>query len=548
MNVAKGFHRSGGGRTTIECMRLLTHGSTPLLLALLMLLSWAAPARADDEPTPASEGGPPAEPAPVAPPPTPAPAEVPTRSPEGSPEAAPEGEDKPAAAVEPEEDVIVMKGGVIWRGRVILEDAKVVVLERVSRSGGIGRITFERSEVQEIRRGAGTSQRVRTGPRIVRDEWFLLRSGGRIIGTRHLELWSDRTKSGPGFRLEESVRFFAQGPHLPATLTKRTEIVDLRFFPRLLVFREVGEAGTDGVGPRRDERTVSGNVVDGVWRGSALGRGPAQRYEVEVGSETRGRLGFREFLLRQPRAVRLHDAQIIEPAIKGLVSVRAGFASVSDSESKFGQRGHEFHWEEGPRRLVSYFDEETQALQEEIAEGVVALPVSKAQAEAADGQARSTGGDTDAREVRLAEAGIALTAPDPVWTWKLGIASPGNTGWRVLGRMDNRVLLSDVRVEWHPKGADAPQGDAQVEAWLVRRLRGASPNLRVLEARRALPDLADAWRLSLAGTLKQESVRTIAVVVDRPRGRVVLLLAAPASAWEQVRPALDRLVSSIRLL
>ena len=36
--------------------------------------------------------------------------------------------------------------------------------------------------------------------------------------------------------------------------------------------------------------------------------------------------------------------------------------------------------------------------------------------------------------------------------------------------------------------------------------------------------------------------------VDRPGGRVVLLLAGPAGAWEQVRPAVARFVRSIRLL
>ena len=66
--------------------------------------------------------------------------------------------------------------------------------------------------------------------------------------------------------------------------------------------------------------------------------------------------------------------------------------------------------------------------------------------------------------------------------------------------------------------------------------------------RRELTGLRGAWQLGLQGTLRKESVRSVAVVVDRPGGRVVLLLAGPAGAWEQVRPAIARLVRSIRLL
>lgn len=455
----------------------------------------------------------------------------------------------PEKAEEAEQDVVVLKGGGVWTGRVIQEDEQVVVLERTSRSGGMSRVTFDRPDVETIRRGAATAAQPRGGPRVIRDEWFLLRSGGRIVGTRHLELWSDRTRAGAGFRLEETVSFFAQGPALPATRTKRTEVVDLRFFPRLLAYREVGEAGEGSRGPRRYERSISGNVADGLWRGSEFGGGRGQRCEVHLGSGTRGRLGFREWLLRLPRAVRLVDARIIEPQLKRLLPVRAGFASVTSAEAPGKIRGHEFHWEEQDRRLISYFDEETGVIREEIAPGVFALPTTRKQAEVAAKNARNQPTNEAQREIQLAEAGIAFTAPDPVWTWQRSLGSPGNTGWRVLGRMDSRVLLSDVRIEWHPKEGVAADADpAAVESWLMRRLRGASPDLRVLRTRTDIGAVPGAWRMSLQGTLKQESVRTIAVVVDRPRGRVVLLLAAPAAAWEQVGPALERFVSSVRLL
>ena len=170
-----------------------------------------------------------------------------------------EGETKAA-----QEDVVVLKSGDVWSGHVIQEDENVVVLETTSRSGGLGRITFKRAEVKAIRRGSGSEARVRGGPRLIRDEWFLLRSDGRIIGTRHLELWSDRMRAGPGFRIEETIRIFSQGAHLPATMTKRTELVDLRFYPRLIAFREVGEASSTPDGPARYERNIAGYIVESL--------------------------------------------------------------------------------------------------------------------------------------------------------------------------------------------------------------------------------------------------------------------------------------------
>ena len=75
--------------------------------------------------------------------------------------------------------------------------------------------------------------------------------------------------------------------------------------------------------------------------------------------------------------------------------------------------------------------------------------------------------------------------------------------------------------------------------WLCQNnvMRSVSGDVKVVEERRELTGLDGAWQVGLVGTLRKESVRTVAVVVDRPGGRVVLLLAGPAGAWEQVRPA-----------
>ncbi len=460
----------------------------------------------------------------------------------GAPAAA--SEDGEAAA----EDTIILKNGSLWTGRILQETEEQVLLERVSKSGGVGRITFPREDIKLIRRGRPEGARTAEGgPRLLREEWFLLHSSGRIVGTRRLELWSIRSRGEPGYRLEERLEYFSQGPQLPATRTFRTEEVDERFLPRLLAYREEGEASEQRSGPSRYARNVSGRVVVDEWRGSSYRGGETHQCKVKLPKGTRGPLGTREHLLRMPRRVGLLDLRVIDPDREEIVRVRAGFTSVTPDPH--GRRpGHEFHWEQDGRRLISYFDGKQNTVQEQIAEGILAKPVSSEQAAAAAQQAGKAGKATKGREVRLAEAGLAFTPPGPLWTWKPKGAQPGNTGWRLLGRFVNDVLVTDVRVEWHPHEGKGIRGEQVVQDWLVRRLRSVSPDIKVVAERRELTGVEGAWQLGLQGTLRKESVRTVAVVVDRPGGRVVLLLAGPAGAWEQIRPAIVRFVRSIRLL
>ena len=445
-------------------------------------------------------------------------------------------------------DTLIHKNGSVWEGRILQETDEYVVMERVSKSGGVGRITFPRSDIKLIRRGRPEGARTSEGgPRLVREEWFLLRSSGGIIGTRRLELWSVRLRGEPGYRLEEAIEFFAQGPQLPATRSHRTEEVDERFLPRLLAYREEGDAGSAAGGPERYTRNVSGRVVDGLWEGASNRGGSAHLCKVTLPTGARGPLGTREHLLRMPRRVGLLDLRVLDPDREELVHVRAGFTSVTQDPS--GRRpGHEFHWESDGRRRISYFDAQQNTVQEQIADDITAVPVSREQAEAAAQQAGKVATAEGGREIKLAEAGIAFTPPGPLWTWNAKDASPGNTGWRVLGRLSNAVMVTDVRVEWHPHEAGSERDPDKVQDWLLRRLRSVSGDVQLVGERRELTGIEGAWQLDLQGTLRRESVRTVAVVVDRPAGRVVLLLAGPAGAWEQIRPAVARFVRSIRLL
>lgn len=453
--------------------------------------------------------------------------------------AAPGGEPAPPAGLR--EDVVHLDNGASFSGRVVRDDGEVVVLEQTSDTGGLARLTFPRAKVVRVDRGAG-GERPGGGVRPVRDEWYLLRSAGRVVGVRRLQLWTVRDLGEPGFRLEETVDLFAQGTHLPAIRATRTEITDLRFCVRLVTWREQGE-GRDAQGVRtRYERAVSGRVKDGVWYGAVLDGGTAAQVRREVPPGTRGRLGLREHLLRSgPSRLGLETASILDPALEGLVTVRAGFASAEDLGA-----GLEFHWEEDGQRRVSWFPAESGGpVREEVREGLVALGVSAEQAEAARQQALGAGADPARLRVEVPEVGLGWRLPDALWTWEPRLAAPTDTGWRVLGVGTQAAQLANLRVEWHPHEEGEARDAAAAEAWLLARLRGAAPDLEVREARRPLDGVEGAWRLKVRATLKDTPVETIVVVVDRPAGRVVLLLAIPVAGWADGREGLERLVSSL---
>jgi hypothetical protein len=498
----------------------------PLLgLGVAGLHASAPSARADDEPP---VPGQPAPGEPPAPEPPPAPA--------FPPPAPLAGENPPV-----EEDEVELKTGTVWRGHVTEESEACVVVETLTTDGGVMRLRFKRAEVHAVRRGPAGRARPAV-PQAIRDQWFLLRSRGETVGVRRLALRTARVDGGPGFRLEESVVHFAQGRHIPGTRIDRSEEVDMRFLPRRLFFREVGDPSSQAGGPTGYERGIAGRVADGLWQPTLKTGDAPDIPPSRVPEGIRGRLGLREHLLRGERAVGVVDVEFLDPALGGVVTARAGFTAV---ESSATGRGDEFAWEEGGRRLLVRF-RGTEILEEEIAEGVTAVPVAQTQAEAAEKEARKGVADPESRDVTIAEAGIAFTLPGPDWTLAKPVGSAVDAGRRVVARLETPATMSDVRVEWDPEGAVGAASPAEAEASLLLYLRTACPDLAVTEKRRALAGVENAWRLGVEGTLRGDKVRTIAVVLDRGRGRVLVLAACPIASWASGERALETFVASIR--
>jgi hypothetical protein len=490
-------------------------------------------AGADEFPPPSS---PPDEPAAVPP------------SDDGGPAA-----DEPAAARPPEPppaapsrplDEVTLFTGAVFEGWITHEDARSVVLELPSECGGSGKIQLPRERIRAIRRA--TDPRHRSSPEDLRDAWFLLQSGGRIVGTRRLSLRRVTTPDGPpGWMLEERLTHFGHGPHVPEIRIEQREAVDLIFRPLRTEYREVGEAPSHPSAPGRYERFVLGNVERGTWRGRSGNAGDLASTELPLPDGVRGRLGTREDLLRR-RETGLGSVTFLETSGQRLATARAGYSALDLSDGQGGTYD-EFVWEEGGRRLTTRLAG-GRILSEEVAEGVVAIAASEAQAQAAQAGANDPTGRGTGEAIVLPEVGLAFELPGPSWSYERVERSPSASGPRVVGRMSTPIHVADVRIEWDPDGAAAAPGFEEGRARLFHRLRAVCPDLAVVEVARRVEGLTQAWRVTMRGTLKGESVYTVAVVVDRGPSRTVFLCACPEASWDACRESFDAFAASLRSL
>jgi len=444
-------------------------------------------------------------------------------------------------------DRIQLDNGRTYDGVIVHEDECSVILEMTSESGGKGRMTFPRARIARIERNIGTAG-ARPAAGAVRDAWYLLHSSGHLVGARHLLLKHVRSGGDAGWRLEETIEHFPRGPRVPAATYVRTERVDLAFHPLALHFREVGEASIDPDGPRRYERILSGSVRSGMWDALVHEGETSGRRLVALPEDGRARLGAREHLLRE-RRVGLVSVELLDPAVPGLVRVRAGYTAL-DAVDDAGRRYDEFVWEEDGVRRVSRF-QDAEVIEETIADGVVATPATPAQVDAARAEAARNRDEGEPGLVRLAELGIALRLPDRSWSVDRVETSTLATGWRKVAQATSPLHVADVRIEWDPEGAAMAPTPEEAATRLLQRLKTACPDLRVVDARRALaldPPGQPAWRMEVTGTLKGERIRTIAVVVDQGQGRALLLVACPEVSWSQASRSIEMLVDSIRRL
>src|SRR5438046_2032292 len=154
------------------------------------------------------------------------------------------------------DDVVVLVNDARVSGRIVSEDARGVVLEQ-SLGNGHTRLSIPKERIRSIERDlvaraapaapaapatptSPAAPAAAASPAAARDEWWLLESDGKTVGTRHLSVGPSPDSPAGGTRFEELVVLFAQ-KHVPAVRVQRIEDADDRLSPRSFHYRESGD-------------------------------------------------------------------------------------------------------------------------------------------------------------------------------------------------------------------------------------------------------------------------------------------------------------------
>ncbi len=470
------------------------------------------------------------------------------------------------------DDVVVLRNGGRLTGTVVEEGADGLVLEQTSGSSRT-RMKIPRAQVARVERGAAPlpvapgapTAPPPEGPALApRDEWWLLRSAGKVVGTRHLLTLVTEEGGTRGWRLEERISIFS-APRLPGVLVQRIEDTTEDFRPRFLHYRERGEGDGAAGGSPPYEILRTGPVRELVWEVSERRGDRSTASRVSLPEQARGPLGVRELVTRaRPRRAGLAEMPLVDAAMGVVRVVRAGFVSLGVGGTT--RREDLLRLEDGDRTLESRWvqGDPPRCVLEEVSPGVVAEPASEAQVSAAAGPEAafdplpSPGAAPPAvprkaslREVVVTEAGFSFALPGASWVEEALPPPLAETGPRVVARASSKLHAADVRVEYDPAAspsASPSPAPAAPEAPLLARLRALAPDLGVAKARAEVPGMPGAWRMQVVGTLRGEKIRTLLLRADRGGAQVTVFVSCPEAAWADAEDALESIPASFRWL
>lgn len=457
-------------------------------------------------------------------------------------------------------DVVVLDNGARFEGTIVADDEKGVVLERQS-GGSLSRMSFERARVRAVERtsapgaspGAGAAPAPLPPAAAARDEWWMLESGGTIVGSRRLLLVATENRGVHGWRVEERLFFLAR-PKVPAVRVQRVEELTADFLPTSIYYGERGEAD-DAAGTPAYDTVRSGSVADGTW--AAVEQTAAARTVtrlIPVPARAYTMLAAREVLARTvPRRPGIVDVPVIDSARGEVRVIRAGFTSLAAGDATV--REDVLRVEDGERVLESRWapGDPPRCVREDVAPGLTARLATEAQVRAAlapkaQGPEAPTLGSSPLtpggrREVTLPEFGFSYALPGASWLPEAVVPRTGDEGPRLVSKASSRLHMADLRVEWDPKGAEPATSP---EAPLLARLKALAPDLTMIEPLTPLAGRPNTVWLGLVGTRRGERLRMLVLAGDRGAGRVTMLLSCPESSWPDAREALDTILASFR--
>ena len=432
------------------------------------------------------------------------------------------------------EDVLVLRNGREARGRIVEETDAGVRLDL-----GAGSMWYRRDQITEVRRGTPDNDATppataagRSADADTREEYALLYHDGRRVGTRTFRA----ARTPEGFRFEEEVVFLDE-KGVPSLEIRTLERSGPGFEPLAFQVREsAGEAS---------QRMVAGEVrSERLWL-TVTKEGEKTKTDTALPTGARFPFGARELFLRESGALggRL-EASLYDTRDERWrpVAYEEGGSKRFESDGKsvevrvvLRRRGDAVEHEWVDDRFAAWMAE-------------INGEALRAMRSTADAVARVRAGETDkltgpdsAARTRYADEGEgwSIGKPDPSWTFE----EPEVRGAGALLSVRNEPLFASVDVLRDVAAPADVTLERSAEA-LQRLCRAIAPDFRVLRDGYVDSPAGRAYWMEASATTKGERTKTLARV-HVVKGRVYRLLAAcPESAFDVLRPDLERVLGS----
>jgi hypothetical protein len=437
-----------------------------------------------------------------------------------------------AASAVAQEDVVTLKSGAEFRGRIISE------------TGGVVRLQFPGGVVDLRPETVAGIERARRDPEVEADtailagldrvpdgeDWYFLYRDGVRVGWRHVRRTREIRQGVAGYvRADRRVFTKKDGGPAEVDLTS-TEFVDADLRPRAVSRRLVS-------GPSL--RVTEGVFEDGrlLLEERAGSAKTARRAPCDAATELPGVLGER--LAREPRRSGTGDVwRVFDP-------VEATFAEIAVARgvkrATAGGRVLDVVALRATRAgttTEAWYDLHGRPVREEL--GGASLVAVRAEAERvrAFAAGEAVGDDDLGLKVTVEAAGLSFTRPDPTWETAAGDVDGARLASlvRAAGRAtcDMFVLPREGRLD-----DDAACLD------VLARVEGAAERGETIGPDRVRYGENRGVKFLVDGVRRGSLVRTLGFVFVRDERVFVFLCAAPPASFADAAPAFERLLASV---
>jgi hypothetical protein len=438
-----------------------------------------------------------------------------------------------------QEDVLKLKSGGQFQGRIVAETEKTVTVQFPG-----GNMELKRDLISEIVRAApqaGGAEAVDPAPLLAgltrfrdADEWFFLYQGGRRVGWRHVATRREVRRDVAGYVRRDRLVFTAPSGGPPEVDMNLTEFVDAELKPV-----ELQQRLTAGSSTRLVEGARTGDHLRLVDRagGQSSERLALFRNGVELPGFLLRRLalspvpqgGYPTFQVFDPRELDFAELGVTRKLER--VNLRGQVMDVLI-----------FRRTVPTGSLETWFDLAGRAVREEIgSRSLVAIAAEQKHVEAFCTGDRSTGLDDLGLTVACDDSGLRLERPDLSWEIQPGVAEKNLLTSLIKASSRATVEVFEVK----PKGRALTEESAAFE--ILGRLQKNCDGFKLEGPTPQTIGQSEGLRFSVDCKRRDSSLKTLGFIIPRDNRIFVVLCAAPSEKYPDVHPSFLRILQSLKV-